>query len=138
MMEVKREIKFRAKIAEDIEALEMKSGYWFDGHYVREGNQHFIVVDDEYQMYLKIFPETLGQFTGLYGKDNREIYEGDIVQAYHLTRNIPSRVGEIKFIEGSFCFCYDNIQIPLIGLYCNKLEVIGNIHDNPELHIYRG
>lgn len=123
-----REIKFRGK--------EIGTYHWQEGHYVREGNKHFIV--DEDQIYMEVFPETVGQFTGLLDNNGNEIYEGDIVQAYHKICDNPLPIreascGEIMFIEGSFCFCYDNIQLPLIGLYSDQLEVIGNIHDNQEL-----
>lgn len=147
---MKREIKFRGKIAEDIEALEMKSGYWFDGHYVREGNQHFIVVDDEDQMYLKIFPETLGQFTGLLDKTGKEIYEGDILRGDKYPFNcdgVDNYFAEIVWCDNVCGFYRRTHKSPnslVRGISHGDwelldeddikfFEVIGNIHDNQEL-----
>lgn len=78
---------------------------------------------------------TLMQFTGLHDKNGKEIYEGDIVEykdfsnGMYLFKEQPKARGVIKI---------DNL---LIGIYLkgmgtfeeSKAEIIGNIHDNPEL-----
>ena len=92
--------------------------------------------------FLEIDPETVGQFTGLTDKNGKKIFEGDIV----CEEFCGKKVGVVTFGMGTFdsgiykyngwhirdrhgdvdhneLFIYDDV----------KLEVIGNIHDNPEL-----
>lgn len=87
-------------------------------------------------------PETVGQFTGLCDKNETPIYEGDIVR-YQDTMGY-SFIGLIGFNEGRFGFVnkrgigtLDKDGVYSDG-YCTvpytiDYEVIGNIHDNPEL-----
>ena len=82
--------------------------------------------------------ETICQFTGLYDCNEKEIYEGDILKYIHW-ENKEEILYYITFEDemGSFV-----LQKPLVKhknnitqmeIYGLKLEVIGNIHDNPEL-----
>ena len=80
-----------------------------------------------------VIPETVGQFTGLYDCDGKEIYEGDILRF----GNSKCGVCEVKWDESiaAFCICFnfkDEIgSRPLGGGV--EFVIIGNIHDNPEL-----
>lgn len=87
-----------------------------------------------------VLSETIGQFTGLTDKNGMRIFEGDICR---FKRFNDVHVGKIIFNEttASFVMKYQSI----VGAYgekathkmllsvCDDIEVIGNIHDNPEL-----
>jgi len=71
-------------------------------------------------------PETIGQFTGLCDKNGKEIYEGDIANISRLKNQLVI-YKDCKFgtQNGSSFYC--------LGNWDRKFEVIGNIHENPEL-----
>jgi uncharacterized phage protein (TIGR01671 family) len=85
----------------------------------------------------KVIPETVGQFTGLTDKNGRKIFEGDIVKHYNriyigepdsyivvlIEWNEEEHRYQQRKKDGE-CF--------LVGKQC-FFEIIGNIHDNPEL-----
>lgn len=78
--------------------------------------------------------DTVGQYTGLKDKNGKKIYEGDIIKLDSF--NPPLFV--VDFVEGAFCLKQDDYgyytdihYVQHAGI--NQAEVIGNIHDNPEL-----
>lgn len=79
------------------------------------------------------------QYTGLKDKNGKEIYEGDI---YHM------KVGNYEIIFNNGCFCVNrigrNAPVPInwmpencedcmVDNFASKIEIIGNIYQNPEL-----
>jgi uncharacterized phage protein (TIGR01671 family) len=71
----------------------------------------------------------LMQFTGLKDKNEKEIYEGDVVKDVGI-------IGEIIYVECSFRINPEGnkkIEFTESLLNYDNLEVIGNIHENPEL-----
>ena len=95
-------------------------------------------------------PNTIGQFTGLYDKNGEEIYEGDILlwtrKNVHIEgrplRDFADRC-EIFYDDGkcAFRFKYKLDCGSCCGLLDfsddradeSYIEIVGNIHDNPDL-----
>jgi len=86
----------------------------------------------------KVEPHTVGQYTGLCDKNGKEIYEGDIIRTY------GSKGDEIKhtveYSDKEAMFCTKLIGADMLGgsitqrwLDEFEFEVIGNVHDNPQL-----
>ena len=90
-------------------------------------------------------PETVGQFTGLTDKNGKKIFEGDIVRYVNPDGDAIS--GTVSYGEHAYSGTHDigfyvEWQRPGwamhlrddLGFWTNfrKIEVIGNIHDNPE------
>ena len=126
-----RDILFRGKI--------LGLTDWSYGYYAKSGENHFILLDtDNEDNYSIVDPETVGQYTGLKDKNGKRIFEGDIVQWKDENFNNYTSVVE---------WCGEKWNYPAFDLAkhdyeCNGLqyvhedciiEVIGNIHDNPEL-----
>ena len=84
-------------------------------------------------------PATVGQFTGLRDKSGVEIYEDDILRcSKYIGGNFVERCyehGYVEFVFGSFgLHRKQGFYRPFKDWFDDwELEVIGNIHENPEL-----
>ena len=80
------------------------------------------------------------QFTGLHDKKGKEIYEGDILnvgenlvcEIVYVDKNVEDYGDEIHCAFHAKVYIH-NKTIPLDSYLKNNCEIIGNIHENPEL-----
>ena len=141
-----REILFRGKRTDN--------GEWVEGYYSPvnipiTGNMgHFINVGG-YRA-VEIDPETVGQFTGLCDKNGVRIFEGDIIRWHDNTElSVGGQIAEVCFgkyrdADSAFDDVYaidfylrtsggECVTICWLDEYKNDFDIIGNIHDTPEL-----
>ena len=83
-----------------------------------------------------VLSETVGQFTGLTDKNGKKIFEGDVLQFNYTGKNhgVEGKATVI-FEHGKFgvLWGWHKEIVCLDGFADTTIEVIGNIHDNPEL-----
>ena len=119
-----REIFFRGK----------RDGEWIEGDSLTKGKYTFVGNEDSKGNvnFEEIDPETLGIWTGLTDKNGRKIFEGDIVNFEHCGSNYCAK---IDYERCSYWIINYNVQFPaFLGSVSEEhLEIIGNVHDNPEL-----
>ena len=123
-----REILFRGK----------KTGFneWVYGLIYSEDNTIFVLKEINHKIEWYVDADTIGQYTGLTDKNGKKIFEGDIVAGAASWQGIRKN-GVVAFREGSFGLIWYRGEIEQFNPFpcmCNiEYEVIGNIHDNPEL-----
>lgn len=129
-----REILFRGK--------RLDNGEWVEGNLVvkkdplLKTDYCFILAQgkgDSFVTWHKVDPSTVGQYTGLTDKNGKRIFEGDIVEGCDFTPE-DGGYGVVGYDDGAFEITGNNIEGTFHENYWGvDLEVIGNIHDNPEL-----
>lgn len=112
----------------------LKKGDWVEGLYI--GVPDMI---SSINGYSEVFPETVGQYTGLTDINGVKIFEGDVVE-FSPAPQLRRATGEVARIppEGGawvVVFRRRRVACRLVCPLCKdiKPEVIGNIYDNPEI-----
>jgi uncharacterized phage protein (TIGR01671 family) len=148
-----REILFRGK-TKDAKNWVVGSLVNTYDHYTRA--QHCFIVDDDYEDHeeTEVLPESVGQYTELTDKNGKKIFEGDIAKLY-TNGYMPSvDIGTVTIKDGMAGIEYHTDitrkygwnpyfyrfgdsgewrDMGASGKITYNFEVIGNIHDNPEL-----
>lgn len=78
----------------------------------------------------------LMQSTGLFDKNGKEIFEGDILKVVDKYENNSGSIEVVSYSEAQACFITKDIDQNIYRLYNTlmfEVEVIGNIYENPEL-----
>lgn len=140
-----REILFRGK--------RVDTGEWVDGNLFmpdavthRKAPTEILVGTNVVRISYEVIPETVGQYTGLTDKNGTKIFEGDIVHYVYEPGKGYWNANQNSVIEWRNTGFYLNgimgtnkyalmtgwlVSIPIGD--GKTFEVIGNIHDNPEL-----
>ena len=141
-----REIIFRGKRTEN--------GEWVTGSYLYCENEAYICIkskaqhDEKFHIgpLFSVDPSTVGQYTGLTDRNGNRIFEGDILKIalkmdglgmyYAPAIEYPANV----IVKWDMCawmwevIGQEKYYISFPNAWCHyEFEVIGNIHDNPEL-----
>lgn len=139
-----REILFRAK---------NKHGRWVYGSYfkhinrtpsavgdgVRDEDVEHVIIQDEFSDWnmprgitgIHVDPETVGEWSGMIDKKGKKIFEGDICRGKNILH--PNRtIYCVDFDDGQFDFV-DGKGVGWHHSHIDDVEVVGNVHDNPEL-----
>ena len=136
-MKAPREILFRAKRISD--------GEWIEGYYlyykpcilsplIPSEYRHCMTTLDG--ITTDIDPTTLSQFTGMYDKNGKRIFENDVL------KNDKGLIRYVKWEMSCGSCCTQVIGFGASGIghtdfinfdYLDEIEVIGNIFDNADL-----
>ncbi len=127
-----REIKFRVWDKENKQILDVQELDYGDSY-----NGQPMIRTTMYNDYFDTEDMILMQYTGLKDKNEKEIYEGDILEyktREYLTDEIYCKNFVVKWNQKTASYILRNSETTLSLNYVYLTsEVIGNIYDNPEL-----
>lgn len=126
---------------------EMNSGQWVYGDLLTY-NPHKIRIVSEYEEKFIVDPESVSEWIGLIDKNGKKIFAGDIIK-FHKYRGEPDWVGIVEYeyclyvAKGEMSLSYEKprdgdvirekFETQLSSIDTSTIEVLDNIHDNPEL-----
>ncbi len=137
----------------------LDNGEWVEGDYFRKyiydrydnGSLHHLigwqVTDNDgekFNDYEDVDPDTVGQYTGMKDKNGKKIFEGDIFKDYSgIVRSVFRVPGGLAFEDNPVSFGYDHrspvypyssiAEMQNASWLSQCCEIIGNIHDHPDL-----
>lgn len=134
---MERQIKFRGK--------NIHTGEWLYGDYHREGETHYITKPQQYlreyaPIEFIVDGKTVGQFTELFDRTGKNIFEGDILQC----PSVLDILLEVRYntLQGAFCLVeHTHSEGAFLGTcplgkmlrHYPDMSVIGNRYDNPDI-----
>lgn len=81
--------------------------------------------DDNWDVYVDVFEDTIGQLTGLKDRNGKDVYEKDIME-------YKGCIGVVTYYAGRGQFQLKVKGHPPITLHNLKGTILGNIFENPE------
>ena len=129
-----REILFRGKRADN--------GEWLEGDLFCGKVRRYIRYpeNETYYTHDSVIPETIGQYTGLTDKKGKKIFEGDVCRFREWSQGDMCWIGKVHYEHQQFVIsgdkneeCESPFTLVMSRFISENIEVIGNIHDNPEL-----
>ena len=114
-----RELKFRA--------------WWKDTKRILDGDEWYMTCSGAKHLHYAVIPYSdddfiVEQYTDLKDKNGEEIYENDILED---GSGEPLEYWVVRFEDGKFIGSTQGVNEDIFEL--TDLEIIGNIHENPEL-----
>lgn len=104
-----------------------KKGEWVEGHFTRLDDNSAAIIPHIYGYgEVEVEEDTLGECTGSFDKNGKNVFEGDIVE-YKGIRY------KIEYLEKYIRFSANKTGTVFAVFDLKQSEIIGNIHDNPEL-----
>lgn len=119
-----REILFRGKW--------IGNGEWVYGFPMIMWGRYHIISRLIKRIVSIVNPSTIGQYTGLTDKNGVKIFDGDILK----TTNSNCAIWFVDYKSTAFCANQANANFSCTldsFIAASEVEVIGNVHDNPEL-----
>jgi uncharacterized phage protein (TIGR01671 family) len=129
-----REIEFRGKRYDTITPM------WIEGFLVPRSAivdpdyaaPHWIAIDSVDEFF-PVITNTIGQYTGLEDINGIKIFEGDILRAHNPEGQLTNYIMGYDSGLARFLLKNQNEIYDIPGSLLSKGEIIGNIHDNPEM-----